>query len=272
VPTVWLGLLEYLQDHEVDLSSLEEIYIGGAAAPESVIRQYDDLGVEVVHAWGMTETSPIGSTAKLTGDLTEADYDTQLEKRGKQGVILPGLEFKVVDDDGERIEWDGEDFGELLIRGPWVTTEYHQRPDANESDFEDGWLRTGDIVTVDPEGYMEIVDRADDVIKSGGEWISSQELENAMMAHDGVSEAAVIGVPHERYQERPVGFVVRRQGADIDDDTLQAELGEMLAEQFPDWWEPEQYVFIDAVPKTATGKFSKKDLRDEYADQSLLEE
>ncbi|MHB9288468.1 long-chain fatty acid--CoA ligase [Halobacteriales archaeon Cl-PHB] len=272
VPTVWLGLLEYLQDHEVDLSSLAEIYIGGAAAPESVIRQYDDLGVEVVHAWGMTETSPIGSTAKLTGDLTEADYDTQLEKRGKQGVILPGLEFKVVDDDGDRIEWDGEDFGELLIRGPWVTTEYHQRPDANESDFEDGWLRTGDIVTVDPEGYMEIVDRADDVIKSGGEWISSQELENAMMAHDGVSEAAVIGVPHERYQERPVGFVVRRQGADIDDDTLQAELGEMLAEQFPDWWEPEQYVFIDAVPKTATGKFSKKDLRDEYADQSLLED
>ncbi|MEF8786857.1 MAG: long-chain fatty acid--CoA ligase, partial [Haloarculaceae archaeon] len=210
VPTVWLGLLEYLEDNEVDLSALDEIYIGGAAAPKSLIRAYDDLGVTVVHAWGMTETSPIGSTATLKGTLQDADYETQLDKRGKQGLVLPGLEFKVVRDDGERIEWDGEDFGELLIRGPWVTTEYHQRPEANEEDFEDDWLRTGDIVTVDEDGYMDIVDRADDVIKSGGEWISSQELENAMMGHDAVSEAAVIGVPHERYQERPVGFVVRR--------------------------------------------------------------
>ena len=272
VPTVWLGLLEYMDEADVDLSTLEEIYIGGAAAPESLIRQYDDLGVTVVHAWGMTETSPVGSTAKLKGGLTDADYETQLAKRGKQGLMLPGLEFKVVDDDGEQIEWDGEDFGELLVRGPWVTTEYHQRPEANETDFEGDWLRTGDIVTVDTDGYMEIVDRADDVIKSGGEWISSQDLENAMMAHDAVSEAAVIGVPHERYQERPVGFVVKREGADIGDEDLKAELGELLAEQFPDWWEPDRYLFIDAVPKTATGKFSKKDLREEYADESLLEE
>ncbi|MEF8775204.1 MAG: long-chain fatty acid--CoA ligase [Haloarculaceae archaeon] len=272
VPTVWLGLLEYLQDNEVDLSALEEVYIGGAAAPESLIRQYDDMGVEVVHAWGMTETTPIGTTAKLTGDLAGADYETQLDKRGKQGVIMPGLEFKVLDDEGDRIDWDGEDFGELLVRGPWVTTDYHQRPDANEEEFEDGWLRTGDIVTVDPDGYIEIVDRADDVIKSGGEWISSQELENAIMAHDAVSEAAVIGVPHERYQERPVGFVVKRESATIDDEQLREEVGEMLAEKFPDWWEPERYVFIDAVPKTATGKFSKKDLREEYAEESLLEE
>ncbi len=272
VPTVWLGLLEYLEDNEVDLSALDEIYIGGAAAPESLIRQYDDLGVEVVHAWGMTEMSPLGSTAKLTADLQDADYETQLAKRTTQGQMLPGLEFRVVDDDGAEIAWDGEDFGELLVRGPWVTGEYHQRPSANETDFEDDWLRTGDIVTVSADGYLEIVDRADDVIKSGGEWISSQELENAMMAHDDVSEAAVIGVPHERYQERPVGFVVRREGADIDDDRLGAELGDLLAEGFPDWWEPERYVFIDAVPKTATGKFSKKDLREEYADEALLEE
>jgi len=272
VPTVWLGLLEYLQENEVDLSALEEVYIGGAAAPQSLIRQYDDMGIEVVHAWGMTETTPIGSTAKLTNDLAGADYDTQLDKRGKQGLIMPGLEFRVVDDEGGQIDWDGEDFGELLVKGPWVTTEYHQRPDANAEDFEDGWLRTGDIVTVDPDGYIEIVDRADDVIKSGGEWISSQELENAIMAHDAVSEAAVIGVPHERYQERPVGFVVKREGATVDDDELTAELGDMLAEEFPDWWEPEKYVFIDAVPKTATGKFSKKDLREEYAEESLLAE
>ena len=272
VPTVWLGLLEYLEDNAVDLSTLEEIYIGGAAAPESVIRQYDDLGVEVVHAWGMTETSPIGSTAKLTTDLAAADYDTQVGKRATQGRILPGLEFKVVDDEGASIAWDGEDFGELLIRGPWVTTEYFHRPEANETDFENGWLQTGDIVTVSEDGYMEIVDRADDVIKSGGEWISSQELENAMMAHDAVAEAAVIGVPHERYQERPVGFVVRREGATVDDDRLRAELGEMLEAEFPDWWEPDRYVFIDAVPKTATGKFSKKDLREEYGEESLLSE
>jgi fatty-acyl-CoA synthase len=272
VPTVWLGLLEYLEGNDVDLSSLEEIYIGGAAAPESLIRQYDDLGVEVVHAWGMTEMSPLGSTAKLTAGLEDADDDTQLAKRGTQGQMLPGLEFTVVDDDGDEIAWDGEDFGELLVRGPWVTTEYHQRPAANETDFEDGWLRTGDIVTVTEDGYLEIVDRADDVIKSGGEWISSQELENALMAHDDVTEAAVIGVPHERYQERPVGFVVKREGADADDDQLRDELGAMLAEQFPDWWEPERYVFIDAVPKTATGKFSKKDLREEYADETLLDE
>jgi fatty-acyl-CoA synthase len=272
VPTVWLGLLEYMEDNEVDLSTLDEIYIGGAAAPESLIRQYDDLGVTVVHAWGMTETSPIGSTATLKGTLQDADYETQLDKRGKQGLALPGLEFKVVRDDGERIEWDGEDFGELLIRGPWVTTEYHQRPEANEADFENGWLRTGDIVTVDADGYIDIVDRADDVIKSGGEWISSQELENAMMAHDAVSEAAVIGVPHERYQERPVGFVVRREGADISDEQLTAELSDMLTAEYPSFWEPERYMFIDAVPKTATGKFSKKDLREEYAGDSLLSE
>ncbi|MEF8872205.1 MAG: long-chain fatty acid--CoA ligase [Haloarculaceae archaeon] len=272
VPTVWLGLLEYLEDNEVDLSALDEIYIGGAAAPKSLIRAYDDLGVTVVHAWGMTETSPIGSTATLKGTLQDADYETQLDKRGKQGLVLPGLEFKVVRDDGERIEWDGEDFGELLIRGPWVTTEYHQRPEANEEDFEDDWLRTGDIVTVDEDGYMDIVDRADDVIKSGGEWISSQELENAMMGHDAVSEAAVIGVPHERYQERPVGFVVRREGASISDDELESELNDLLTDEFPSFWKPETYVFIEAVPKTATGKFSKKDLREEYADESLLSE
>ncbi len=272
VPTVWLGLLEYLDDNEVDLSTLDEIYIGGAAAPESLIRAYDDMGVTVVHAWGMTETSPIGSTATLKGTLVDADYETKLDKRGKQGLVLPGLEFKVVRDDGERIEWDGEDFGELLIRGPWVTTEYHQRPEANEHDFEDDWLRTGDIVTVDEDGYMDIVDRADDVIKSGGEWISTQELENTMMGHDAVSEAAVIGVPHERYQERPVGFVVRREGADVSDDELEGELSDLLDDEFPSFWKPEKYVFIDAVPKTATGKFSKKDLREEYADESLLSE
>ncbi|MDY6817188.1 MAG: long-chain fatty acid--CoA ligase [Halobacteriales archaeon] len=272
VPTVWLGLLEYLEEATVDLDSLEEIYIGGAAAPESLIEQYDDLGVTVVHAWGMTETSPVGTVAKPTPAIAAAEYPTQLEKRSTQGLVLPGLEFKVINDDGETVAWDGEEYGELLIRGPWVTTEYYDDPEATEAAFDGEWLRTGDIVTVDPDGYIEIVDRAEDVIKSGGEWISSQELENTLMAHEAVSEAAVIGVPHERWQERPAGFVVPADDATVDRETLKTELRELVEAEYPDWWVPDTFVFIKAIPKTATGKFSKQTLREKYADQSLLDE
>jgi fatty-acyl-CoA synthase len=272
VPTVWLGLLEYMEDNEVDLSSLEQVVIGGSAAPQALIEQFDELGVEVVHAWGMTEMSPIGTVANLKHDLEDAPKDTQFNVKSKQGLIVPGLEFKVVDDAGEEIEWDGEDFGELLVRGPWVTQEYYKRPDANEEDFDGSWLRTGDIVTVDTDGYIEIVDRADDVIKSGGEWISSQELENAIMAHDDVSEAAVIGVPHERWSERPVAMVVTPEGTDREQ--LTDELKEMLLEEYPKWWLPDGFEFIDEIPKTATGKFSKKDLRELYEgeEEELLDE
>jgi fatty-acyl-CoA synthase len=273
VPTVWLGLLEYLEDNEVDLSALETIVIGGAAAPESLVKQYDDLGVDVLHAWGMTETSPVGTVSHIKSDLSEADDETKYRKRVKQGLITPGLEFKVVQDDGEAIDWDGEAFGELLIRGPWVTQEYYQRPKATETDFVEAeggrWLKTSDIVTVDPDGYVEIVDRADDVIKSGGEWISSQELENAIMGHDDVAEAAVIGVPHERFQERPVGFVVPASEG-VDGEALKADLTELIESEYPQWWSPDAFVFIDEVPKTATGKFSKMDLREEYADEQLI--
>jgi fatty-acyl-CoA synthase len=234
-----------------------------------MIRWFDDRGVELLHAWGMTEMSPIGSVSHLKGDLEDADYDTQIAKRAKQGVMVPGLEFKVIDEEGERIDHDGEEFGELYVRGPWVTKEYFKRPDANEEDFEDGWLKTGDVVTVDPDGYLKIVDRAKDVIKSGGEWISSVELENAIMAHDGVSEATVIGVPHEKWQERPVAFIVPAEGADRE--TMVDEIYDMLREDYPKWWLPDDVEFIEEVPKTATGKFSKKDLREQYADQSLVE-
>jgi len=272
VPTVWLGLLEYMEDNEVDLSTLEYIVVGGSAAPQSMIEQFDDLGVEVVHAWGMTEMSPIGTVANLKSGLEDLSKEEQFAKKAKQGMIVPGLEFKVVDDDGTEIEWDGEDFGELYVRGPWVTQSYFERPEANEEDFEGSWLKTGDIVTVDEDGYIEIVDRADDVIKSGGEWISSQELENAIMGHDDVSEAAVIGVPHERWGERPVAMVVASEGAD--EDQIVAELKEMLLDEYPKWWLPDGFEFIEEVPKTATGKFSKKDLREEFADETeaLLEE
>jgi fatty-acyl-CoA synthase len=287
VPTVWLGLMEYMEDNDVDLSALDTVVVGGSAAPESMIRWFDDHDVELLHAWGMTEMSPIGSVAHLKSDLEDEPYETQLEKRSKQGLMVPGLEFEVIDEDGERITWDGEAFGELHVRGPWVTKEYFERPEANEEDFADvpasgasgeskersssgRWLKTGDVVSVDPDGYIKIVDRAKDVIKSGGEWISSVELENAIMAHDGVSEAAVVGVPHEKWQERPVAFVVPTEGTD-DESQLSEEIYDLLRDDYPKWWLPDEIEFIDSVPKTATGKFSKKDIREEYADESLVE-
>jgi fatty-acyl-CoA synthase len=269
VPTVWLGLMDYAEDNDLDLSALDTVIVGGSAAPESMIRWFDDRDVELLHAWGMTEMSPIGSAAHLKYNLEDADYDTQLEHRSKQGMLVPGLEMRVVDEDGNEAAWDGEEFGELWVRGPSVTTEYFKRPDANEKDFEDGWLKTGDVVTVDEEGYIQIVDRAKDVIKSGGEWISSVELENAIMAHDDVAEAAVVGVPHEKWQERPVAFVVPTERAD--EATLDDEIIALLREEYPKWWLPDAIEYIDEIPKTATGKFSKKDIRESYTDESLLD-
>ncbi|WP_363466010.1 long-chain fatty acid--CoA ligase [Halogeometricum borinquense] len=285
VPTVWLGLLEYLAENDADMSSLERIVIGGSAAPKSVIRRFDEeYDVTVTHAWGMTEMAPLGTVANLKPGMESLPKEEQYEKQAKQGLLVPGLEMRVVDDDGEEVPWNGEDFGELWVRGPWVTTEYFERPEANEEDFEipaggasgqsadevsGVWLKTGDVVTVDPEGYVKIVDRAKDVIKSGGEWISSVELENALMANDNVAEATVVGVPHERWQERPVAFVVPTRGAD--EDSLKAELIEMVEDEFPKWWAPDEVVFIEEVPKTATGKFDKKVLREQYDDQSLVE-
>jgi fatty-acyl-CoA synthase len=268
VPTVWLGLMEYMEDTAVDLSSLEAVVVGGSAAPEAMIRFFDDHGVELLHAWGMTETSPIGTVSHVKTGLQGADYGAQLAKRTKQGLVLPGLEFRVVGDDGEEVAWNGEDFGELRIRGPWVTTEYFKRPEASELEFADGYLKTGDIVTVDPDGYIKVVDRTKDVIKSGGEWISSVELENAIMAHDAVSEAAVIGVPHERWQERPLALVVPTDDAATG---LEADIQDHLREEYPKWWLPDTVVTIQEIPKTATGKFDKKALREEYSDESLVE-
>jgi fatty-acyl-CoA synthase len=268
VPTVWFGLLSYLDENDADISSLERIVIGGSAAPESVIRRFDEeYDVDVLHAWGMTEMSPVGTVAHLKPGMEAWDAERRYGKRAKQGLLVPGLEMRVVGD-GEDVPWNGEDFGELWVRGPWVTTEYFERPDANEEDFEGNWLKTGDVVTVDEEGYIEIVDRAKDVIKSGGEWISSVELENALMAHDDVSEATVVGVPHERWQERPVAFVVPTHGADRE--AMKTDLAAMVDAEFPTWWTPDEIVFVDEVPKTATGKFDKKVLRDRYDDESLV--
>lgn len=265
VPTVWIDLLEHLDEHAADLSSLERIVVGGSAAPKGVMRRYrDEYDVRIEHAWGMTETMSIGSVSRPKRHMLDATVDERDERRAKQGLLSPGLEMRIVKDGGE-VPWDGETAGELWVRGPTVVDSYYNRPDATATDFEDGWLKTGDIVVVDDEGYIEVVDREKDVIKSGGEWISSIELENALMEHDAVSESVVIAVPHERWQERPFACVVPRRGADVDP----RDLHDLLAERFERWQLPDNVVFVDSVPKTATGKFDKKALRSRFEDPPL---
>ncbi|WP_433629865.1 long-chain fatty acid--CoA ligase [Halomicrococcus sp. NG-SE-24] len=283
VPTVWIDVLDYLDDHDADVSSLDRIVVGGSAAPKGVMRRYEEeYDVSIDHAWGMTETMSIGSVSRPKSWMADWDRDDKFDKRSKQGLLSPGLEMKVVGDDGEEVPWDGDSFGELYVRGPTVAQEYYNRPEANEEEFEDvpasdesggseegrssgRWLKTGDIVTVDEDGYVEVVDRAKDVIKSGGEWISSIDLENELIAHEDVVEAAVVAVPHERWQERPLACVVTREGADVDGE----EMRRFLSEEFPDWWLPDDVAFVDEVPKTATGKFDKKTLRERFEDPEL---
>ena len=262
VPTVWINVLEYLDEHGGDLSSLERIVVGGSAAPEGVMRRYEDeYDVLIDHAWGMTETMSIGSVSRPKSWMADHDRSERYAKRAKQGLLSPGLEMKVVDDDGEEIPWDGETFGELYVRGPTVVDSYYRNPEANEADYDGDWLKTGDIVTVDEDGYLDVVDRRKDVIKSGGEWISSIELENELMTHDSIAEAVVVAADHDRWGERPVAYVVATEGATLDADGVKA----FLAQEFPKWWLPDDVVFVDEVPKTATGKFDKKTLRDEYS-------
>ncbi|MFT4909125.1 MAG: fatty-acyl-CoA synthase [Natronomonas sp.] len=272
VPTVWIDVLGHLDEHGGDLSSLERIIVGGSAAPREVMRRYEDeYDVTIEHAWGMTEVMSIGSVSRPTSGAATGGREAALDKRAKQGLLSPGLEMRVVGDDGEPVSWDGEAFGELLVRGPTVVGEYYNRPEANESDFvaaDDGgtrWLRTGDIATVDEDGYIEVVDRAKDVIKSGGEWISSIELENALMAHDDIAEAVVIAAPHERWQERPLAFVVPKAGCEIGVEAVRT----FLAKEFPRWWLPDGVRFREEIPKTATGKFDKKTLRETIEEPDL---
>jgi fatty-acyl-CoA synthase len=265
VPTVWINLIDYLDEHGGDISSLERIVVGGSAAPKGVMKRYEEkYDVVVEHAWGMTETMSIGSVSRPKSNM-DVTANEEYDIRAKQGLLSPGLEMRVVDDRGEEVSWDGASPGDLLVRGPTVVEEYHNRPEANEDDFVEGWLKTGDIVVVDEDGYLEVVDRAKDVIKSGGEWISSIDLENQLMAHEDVVEAAVISVPHDRWQERPLACVVRKDGSDIGVEDLRT----FLADEFPSWWLPDDVAFMDEVPKTATGKFDKKVLRDRFEDPDL---
>jgi fatty-acyl-CoA synthase len=261
VPTIWSDLLRYAQTHRVDLSSLRMITAGGAAVPRQLIERFQgELGIEMVQGWGMTETSPLCSLAlPPRGTPPEEEMDW----RAKTGRIVPGVEVRIVADDGSILPNDGRSVGEFEVRGPWITGSYYGEPSPER--FHDGWLRTGDIGSLDDRGYMQISDRTKDVIKTGGEWISSVELENEVMAHPEVIEAAVIAVPDERWSERPMVAVVVEEGSSVTPDELVA----FLTDRVSRWWLPERWVFIAEVPKTSVGKFDKKVLRSQHADGVL---
>ena len=271
VPTIWFGILQAIQK-EPDRWNLQpgmRMIVGGAAAPESMIRAFDKHDLRVIHAWGMTETTPLGSVANLKPELLSASEDEQYAYRAKQGVPSPLVDVRAVGDEGE-VAWDGESLGELHVRGPWVAGDYFNQPEARGQWTDDGWFRTGDVVAIDEHGYIRIADRTKDLVKSGGEWISSQALENALIGHDAVAEAAVIGVPHPKWQERPLAVVVLAAGSATESAAgsaaLEEELKEMLAEKFASWWVPEAMVFAAEIPKTSTGKFQKSKLREQYQD------
>jgi fatty-acyl-CoA synthase len=262
VPTIWIGMLQVLAKEPQDLSALSRLICGGSAVPLALIEELDRHGLTIIQAWGMTEMSPLGSVSRVKSYLTSLPQEEQNRFRAKQGLMAPLVDFRVVDDNNHPVPWDGKTFGELLVRGPWVTSSYYHGED-DPSKFTDGWLRTGDVVTVDEEGYIGIVDRSKDVIKSGGEWISSVDLENLIMGHPQVLEAAVIGVPHPKWQERPVAYVVPKP--EFKDTLTAQDILDYLEARVARWWLPDEIIFIDAIPKTSVGKFDKKVLRAMYA-------
>ncbi len=269
VPTLWLGLLALLDKERYDLSSLRGMIVGGAAAPQSMIEAFEKKqGIHVVHAWGMTEMSPLGTVSHLKSYQEGLPEEERFAIRAKQGLSVPGVDIRAVDESGKEIPWDGKAFGELQVRGPWIISSYYNDERSADS-FMDGWFRTGDVVTIDPEGFVQIVDRTKDLVKSGGEWISSQDLENVIMAHPKVLEAAVIAVPHPKWQERPLACVVPKP--DYKDNLTKAEIYDHLRTRFDKMYLPDDIVFIDAVPKTSVGKFDKKVLRQQYKDYQLPE-
>jgi len=262
VPTIWLGILNVLDadPNKYNLSALRRMVVGGSAAPRSVIKGFQERhGLNILHAWGMTETSPLGSIAILTGDIQKQDEETQYDYRAKQGRPVSFVEIRGRNENG-MIPWDGKTMGELEVRGPWVASAYYDTPDEEDKFTADGWFRTGDIVAIDPEGYIEIKDRSKDVIKSGGEWISSVALESTLMGHPAVAEAAVFAIPHEKWVERPMACVVLKEGKT----TTQEELSAFLAPHFAKFSLPDAYAFVKEIPKTSVGKFKKSALREQY--------
>ncbi|MEM9122554.1 MAG: AMP-binding protein, partial [Pseudomonadota bacterium] len=265
VPTVWLMLLQHLQSTGAKISTLKEVLIGGSAVPEKIVRTFlEDYGVETIHAWGMTEMSPIGTIAQPLPGFEEMSKEDQMAFRLKQGRTPWGVEMKIVDEAGKTLPRDGKTPGRLLVRGPAVVHRYFRQEDMDILDDE-GYFDTGDMATIDRQGIMQITDRSKDVIKSGGEWISSIELENAAVTHPDVAEAAVIGLYHPKWDERPLLILVASGDTRPSKDDMVAFLSDKVAK----WWLPDDVVYVDEIPHTATGKISKKDLRDQFKDYSL---
>ncbi|MCF8587139.1 long-chain fatty acid--CoA ligase [Gordonia liuliyuniae] len=262
VPTIWQGVSALLDAKPQDITHLREVVVGGAAVPPAMIKKFDGYGVRITHAWGMTETSPLGSVARPP--MGVADEEAEFAYRVTQGRFPSPVAARIIGDDGQEQPWDGEAVGELEVSGPWITGSYYQ-PDGNvtdESKFHDGWLRTGDVATVTPDGFMTIVDRAKDMIKTGGEWISSVELENIIASNPAVVEATVVGVPDKKWDERPFVLAVVRSDDDADIDAHK----KYLEDQVPRWQIPERWSFVTEVPKTSVGKFDKKRVRKHYAE------
>ncbi|MEX0674302.1 MAG: long-chain fatty acid--CoA ligase [Gaiellaceae bacterium] len=264
VPTIWMGILQLLdaEPKRFDLSSLRSMIVGGSAAPRAMIEGFEQRhGLHVTHAWGMTEMSPLGTVSELTSALMEAPEDVRFAYRAKQGVPAPFVEIRAADEEGAFVPWDGKTMGELEVRGAWIASGYYEDDSQADRWTEDGWFKTGDIVTIEEGGYIEIQDRSKDVIKSGGEWVSSVALENAIMGHPAVAEAAVIAVPDEKWAERPLAVVVFKEGQSATAD----ELREHIAPQFAKWQLPDRFEVVDEIPKTAVGKFRKTALREQFA-------
>lgn len=262
VPTVWLGFLghvEGLEPRARDQLALERVMIGGSAAPREIIRKFDEMGIQAIQAWGMTETSPVATICNLLPKHAELSKSEVLDLQTLQGRPVFGVDIRVVDDAGKPLAFDGKTPGDLQVRGPWVASGYYES-NARALDA-DGWFATGDVATIDADGFVRITDRSKDVIKSGGEWISSIDLENAAMSHPAVVKAAVIGIPHEKWQERPLMLVVRKDGAEVTADLLREHLSGLVA----GWWLPDDILFVDDLPHTATGKLQKMVLRETYA-------
>ena len=267
VPTIWMGILNVLdvEPDRYDISSLKGMLVGGSAAPRAMIAGFKERhGISICHGWGMTETSPVASVTDLPGDLRDADDETKFDFVALQGIPLPFVEVRARDVDGKLIPWDGEAMGELECRGPWVAASYFDTPEQADRWTEDGWFCTGDIVSIDERGFISIQDRSKDVIKSGGEWISSVALENALMGHPAVAEAAVIAVPHDRWGERPLAIVVLAAGAVAS----AGELIEHMSGSFAKFQLPDAVEFVDEIPKTAAGKFRKTALRERYTGET----
>ncbi len=265
VPTVFMGILQALdaEPDRWDLGSLQRVNLGGAAIPTSLIEGLDRHGLTIIQGWGMTETSPLGTVCHLPPDLEDADLGDQYEYRARAGTPIPLIEIRARSDDGTLIPWDDQALGELEIRGPWVAAAYH-RGTGSDKFTGDGWFRTGDVVRINERGCMRICDRAKDLVKSGGEWISSVDLENQLMTHSAVAEAAVIAIPDEKWGERPLAAVVLREGMEA----APEELREHLRDEFAKWQLPDRIEFIDAIPRTATGKFKKTALREQFGEKA----